>query len=205
MVNITEEKLKKILPTNKNVEELCKALNEQLPKYDIDTKNRVAAFLAQFSHESVEFTKSTENLNYSAQGLRKIFPKYFSTDAIANQYARQPQKIANKVYANRMGNGNEASGDGWKHRGLGYAQTTGKDNQSAFASYINKSLEETLQYLQTPTGSLESACFYWYRNNLNRWVDKNDFDGLSKKINGGTIGLQHRRELYNKILPILQD
>jgi putative chitinase len=200
---ITEHQLKQILPSNKNIPELCKALNNVLPRYNINTKNRIAGFLAQCGHESLDFTVLRENLNYSARGLRLTFPRYFRDDVIANQYARQPQRIANRVYANRMGNGNEASGDGWKHRGRGAIQLTGKNNYTSFSKSINKTVDETITYLETLEGAVESACWFWATNMLNRTCDRDDIMAMTRIINGGTKGLEDRINRYERAKRIL--
>lgn len=176
---------------------LDEVLLEVLPHYNITTKEQTAMFLAQCGHESAHFSTTLENLNYSAPALVKVFPKYFTTTT-AQQYARKPQAIANRVYANRMGNGDEASGDGWKFRGHGYIQLTGKNNITAFAKVINKPIDETLDYLQTPKGALEAACWYWKEHNLNRFAT--DVKACTKAINGGYNGLEDRTRLYKKLL-----
>lgn len=161
--------------------------------------------MAQCSHESAGFTVLHENLNYSAEGLNKIFPKYFikaGRDAAA--YARQPEKIANVVYASRLGNGDTASGDGWRFRGRGVIQLTGKDNYVAFGKSIDLTAAETSEYLGTTRGALESACWFWKTRGLNATADVQDIVAMTKKINGGTIGLDHRKELYAKALQVLK-
>jgi putative chitinase len=176
-----------------------------LPDYDINTPQRVAAFIAQCAHESGNFTALHENLNYRAVTLRKIFPKYFPTDELAEQYASQPNKaelIANRVYASRMGNGDEASGDGFRYCGRGLIQLTGKENYSWFAASIEIPVEEVPAYLQTFEGAVQSACWFWETNNLNQWADKGDILTLTKRINGGTIGLDDRIKHYNHALHV---
>jgi len=190
----TEEKLKKCVSRNKNVHILYESLNTVLPKYDINTVDRVAAFLAQCGHESLDFTVLQENLNYGAKGLLGLFKKYFPNEALAKEYERKPEKIANKIYANRMGNGPESSGDGWAHRGRGAIQLTGKLNYQAFANSIGLTLEDAIQYCETMDGAIESACWFWSKNKLNVIADKNDIVLLTKKINGGTIGLEDRKK-----------
>lgn len=176
-----------------------------LPKYEINTVNRVAGFIAQCSHESVGFTVLHENLNYSADGLNKIFPKYFiKAGRDANAYARQPEKIANIVYASRMGNGDTASGDGWRYRGRGVIQLTGKDNYTNFGKSIHLTAAETSDYLETKRGALESACWYWKTNGLNATADAQDIVAMTKKINGGTIGLEDRKAHFKHALEILK-
>ena len=200
---VTSDILIALAPTNKNIDIWVQAMNTILPKYDIVTPKRLAAFLAQTVHESAGFTAVRENLNYSAQGLMKTWPARFNQTNAAT-YARQPEKIANKVYANRMGNGDEASGDGWRYRGRGLIQTTGKANYTKLAQYIKKSLEETIEYCETVEGAVESACFYWASNNLNAIADTGDMAALTRRINGGVIGLADRLDKYKKTLEALE-
>jgi putative chitinase len=146
-----------------------------------------------------------ENLNYRWQSLRKIFPKYFPTDELAQEYANKSNKqeaIANRVYANRMGNGPEESGDGFRFCGRGLIQLTGRDNYTWFAASISVSVEEASEYLQTFEGAAQSACWFWETNNLNQWADKGDILTLTKRINGGTIGLDDRIKHYNHALEV---
>ena len=201
-MEITREQLVQIIPKNPYVDQWCSALNKLLPDYGIDTPQRVAAFLAQCAHESGGFVFLKENLNYKAASLRKVFPKYFPDDAIAAAYANKPEKIANRVYANRMGNGAEESGDGFKYCGRGLIQLTGKDNYTFFAASIDVPVEEASEYLQTFEGAVQSACFFWDQNNLNQWADKGDILTLTKRINGGTIGLEDRIKHYEHALHI---
>jgi putative chitinase len=192
--DFTEEKLDKCLKRNKNIPALYKALCDVLPQYEINTESRVAAFLAQCGHESVDFTILKENLNYSAQSLTKVWPKRFPTLTEAQPYHRKPEKIANKVYANRMSNGDEASGEGWLYRGRGAIQLTGKYNYSKFAADIQMTLEKTVSYIETLEGAIESACWFWSKNNLNVLADKKDVKTMTKRINGGNIGLEERKQ-----------
>jgi putative chitinase len=171
-------------------------LNQVLARFNINQPYRVRAFLSQLGHECCEFNTFEENLNYSAQGLLKTFPKYF-TPAQANQYARRPQAIANRVYANRLGNGPESSGDGWLYRGRGGIQLTGKANYAAFASYMQMSLAQVVQYMSTPEGQMMASGWFWDRNQLNRWADGQDILTITKKINGGTNGYDDRVRLWN--------
>jgi putative chitinase len=147
-----------------------------------------------------------ENLNYRPATLRKIFPKYFPTDEMANDYCSRPNKqeaIANKVYANRMGNGDEASGDGYRYRGRGLIQLTGKDNYTFFAGSLGITVEEAAEYMGTFEGACQSACFFWEQNKLNQWADAGDIVTLTKRINGGTIGLDDRIKHYEHALHVL--
>ena len=201
----TEEKLKKCLSRNKNTPALFEAFNTVLPKYEITTVDRVAAFLAQCGHESLDFTVLKENLNYGAKGLLGLFKKYFPNEALAKEYERKPEKIANRIYANRMGNGPESSGDGYAHRGRGAIQLTGKLNYQAFANSIGLSLEDAIEYCETIDGAIESACWFWTKNKLNDIADKNDIVLLTKKINGGTIGLEDRKKHWEHNKEVLAD
>lgn len=197
----------KCLPHNKQPQVWYDACHELLPKYDINTIPRVAGFLSQCQHESLDFSTLQENLNYSAQGLRKVFGKYFPTTALANAYARQPQKIANRVYANRMGNGPESSGDGWKFRGRGILQVTGRVNYAACSQAIfgDDSLLKEPDLLCVPKYAILSACWYWQKNGLNTFCDKKDIVGMTKRINGGTNGLTDRTAHWNFALKVLGD
>lgn len=172
-------------------------------KYEINSGNRVAGFLAQCSHESCDFKVLQENLNYSAEALLKVFPKYFKSKEEADKYARNPEKIANRIYANRMGNGPEESGDGYKYRGRGYIQLTGKNNYTKFAEVTGKNLDEAVDYCVSSKGALESALYYWKVNNINSYCDKDDIKGMTKAINGGFIGLEEREKKYNEYKKIL--
>lgn len=160
-------------------------------------KNRAAHFFAQTAHESGNFKAFSENLNYGAKGLRGIFGKYFPTDALAAAYERKPEKIANRVYANRMGNGDESSGDGWKYRGRGALQLTGKSNYQAFSDYIGRPDVMTNPDLVAGELCFESALWFFDRNKLWSICDQGITDAailaLTKRINGGTHGLDDRK------------
>ena len=202
-MELTQEQLQQIIPKNKYVSYWYDALRQLLPQYEINTSERIAAFLAQCAHESGGFVFIKENLNYRWQSLRKVFPKYFPTDALAQQYEKQPEKIANRVYANRMGNGPEESGDGYKFCGRGLIQVTGRENYSWFAASLQITPEEASEYMETFEGAAQSACWFWESNNLNQWADKRDILTLTKRINGGTIGLEDRKKHYEHCLHIL--
>ena len=165
------------------------------------TPERAAHFFAQTAHETGEFKLFTENLNYSAKGLQGVFGKYFPGN-LEESYARQPEKIASRVYADRMGNGNEASGDGWKYRGRGALQLTGKSNYKAFADYLNKPEILDNPDLVSSDYAFESAMFFFDRNKLwsicDKGVDAASILSLTKRINGGTNGLDHRSALTSK-------
>jgi putative chitinase len=203
---LTRDLLAELLPGNPYIDYWYSALERLLPDYDINTPQRVAAFVAQCAHESGNFRVLKENLNYKAVTLRKIFPKYFPTDAIAAQYAALPNKqeaIANKVYGGRMGNGPEETGDGFRYCGRGLIQLTGKNNYEAFAMSIETPVEEIPEYLATFEGAAQSACWFWETNNLNKWADAGDIKELTRRINGGYIGLEDRIKHYNHALHVL--
>jgi putative chitinase len=202
-MQLTIEQLKEMVHGIPYAQNWHSALTQLLPDYEINTPKRVAAFIAQCAHESGGFKFLRENLNYKAESLVKVFPKYFKDMATAQAYAKQPQKIANRVYASRMGNGDEASGDGWRYCGRGLIQLTGKDNYSWFAASIETPVEQVSEYLETFEGAAQSACWFWETNNLNQWADKGDILTMTKKINGGTIGLEDRIKHYNHALHVL--
>ena len=175
-------------------------------KFQINTPSRLAHFLAQCGHESGGFKVTQENLNYSAKGLAGIFKKYFPTEAAATPYARQPQKIANKVYANRMANGSEASGDGYKFRGRGYIQLTGRDNYTQFGKAIGEDIASNPDAVSS-NYALLSAAWFWSKNGLNKLADGGAGDtvvtSITKRVNGGTIGLPDRIKHFKEYYQLL--
>jgi putative chitinase len=206
MTVLTKDQLNELIPKNPYLNYWHDALSQLLPDYGINTPRRIAAFVAQCSHESGNFRTIKENLNYRWQTLRKLFPKYFPTDELAQRYASMSNKqeaIANRIYANRMGNGPEESGDGFRYRGRGLIQLTGKENYSWFAASLEIPVEEAAEYLETFEGAAQSACWFWETNNLNRWADTGDMLTLTKRINGGTIGLDDRIKHYKHALHVL--
>jgi putative chitinase len=204
--NFTAEKLAKLIKKNKNPTEWYEGLYEQLPKFAIVTPARVAGFVSQCQHESLDFTILTENLNYSAKGLMGIFKKYFPNEAIAKQYERKPQMIANRVYGGRMGNGDEASGDGWTFRGRGLVQLTGRSNytQCSRDLFGDDTLIENPDLVTEPDYAVLSACWFWHKNRLNDICDRGDVVLLSKRINGGTIGLADRIHHWNDAIALFE-
>ena len=175
-------------------------------KFGVNTALRLAHFLAQAGHESGGFRVTNENLNYSAKGLQGIFKKYFPSEGIALEYAKKPQKIANRVYSGRMGNGNEATGDGYKFRGRGYIQLTGRDNYTAFGKSIDVAIEENPDIVST-THALTSAAWFWSKNKLNEIADTGATDEvvtkITKRVNGGTIGLADRIKHFKEFHTLL--
>jgi len=201
-MQLTVEQLKQLLPNNQYVEQWHDALSKLFPDYEINTPQRMAAFIAQCSHESAGFTALKENLNYSAASLSRVWPSRFPPE-IAAQYAGQQERIANRAYCDRMGNGPESSGDGWKYAGKGLIQLTGKDNYTRFAESVEMNVEDVPEYLATFEGAAQSACWFWESNNLNRFADAGDIKGLTKAINGGYIGLEDRVKHYEHALHVL--
>jgi len=199
---LSEKQLAQLIPGNPYVDHWHHAMEQCLPDYDINTPRRIAAFVAQCAHESGGFRFLTENLNYRAESLVKTWPKYFNTSN-ASSYAKKPERIANRAYANRMGNGDEASGDGWRFCGRGLIQLTGKDNYQSFADSIETDINDIPDYLATFEGAVQSACWFWETNNLNKWADLGDILTLTKRINGGTLGLDDRMKHYTHALHVL--
>lgn len=198
----TQDKLAQIIPNAAyGVDVWFNELNELLPVFEINTAPRVAAFIAQTAHESGGYRALSENLNYSGDALCRVWPKHFNEEN-KEQYHRNPEAIANRAYRNRMGNGDEESGEGWAYRGRGLIQLTGKDNYSRFAAYAEMAVEQAPEYIETPRGAVHSACWFWYSNDLNTYADAGDFVGMTKRINGGTIGLEDRIKHYEEALHI---
>ena len=204
--NFTQEKFCKIL-INPEEKIWFDVMYNILPQYGINTPERVAGFLAQTCHESQDYNVLEENLYYSASGLRKTFPKYFGSAATASKYSRKPKMIANLVYSNRMGNGNVASGDGYKFRGRGPIQITGKYNYTECSKFLFKDsrlVNNPDLILTDKKICIMSACWYWSLKNINKTCDKKDVVTMTKLINGGTIGLADRKVRFNKYLLILK-
>jgi putative chitinase len=203
-MKLTKKQIEHLLHGNAQWEDWVKPIQTMLPKYGIDTADRIAMFFAQCGHESLNFKVLKENLNYSAKGLNAVFPKYFKrAGRDAQMYHRNPERIANVVYANRMGNGDTDSGEGWLYRGRGVIQLTGKNNYEAFAASVKMKLDKVVDYLGTKEGALESACWYWDTNGLNALADAQDIRGATKRINGGYNGLEDRQHHYHKALKVL--
>lgn len=201
MYKIDVQKFKKLFPGCKEPEKLCNLMDNLLAPAGIDTKERVNMFLAQCGHESGGFTRFTEGLNYSAKGLLGTFPKYFPDLKTALSYERQKEKIANRVYANRMGNGPESSGDGWKYRGFGFIQLTGKDNFNIFSKDTGIDIVTNPESIRDDLSlAIRTAIWFWNKNNLNKFADAKDILGATKKINGGTNGLEDRKKHYNELM-----
>ena len=201
-MQITQAQLLRAVPelNKKALDSFVASANQFAIPFGIDTPARVAMYLAEVFHESGYLKGTSENMNYSAQRLMQVWPSRFKTLEVANQYAHNPEKLANNVYANRMGNGNEASGDGWRFRGRGFIGLTGK----AMYAEFNKSDMCTEDVLKNPDKVADfpldqvSAMWFWEKHNLNKYADKYDIDGCSRAINGGTLGLANRAFLYRR-------
>ena len=198
----TKEQLSSVIGNNPDLDGWYEALSSILPEYEIDSPQRVAAFIAQCTHESGGFKRLKENLNYKAESLVRVFPKYFPSLDLAKQYAHDQEKIANRVYGGRMGNGDESSGDGFRYCGRGLIQLTGRNNYTKFAESIGMTVEEVPALLETFEGAVKSACWFWKTNNLNQYADAGDILTMTKRINGGTIGLEDRVKHYNHALEV---
>ena len=201
-MKLTPSQLGAMIPTNNEVEAWCEELNKALPKYDIDNPKRVAGFISQCAHESRDFTATEENLNYSQGALERVFGRYFGPGKRnAAEYARNPEKIANYVYmdeyrSKRGALGNVKEGDGWRFRGGGLKQLTGRNNYEGFAKDYDMTAEEAADWVRTKEGALASALWFWNKNNLNAIADTGDVVALTKRINGGDIGLADRQHRY---------
>lgn len=202
---IDYKKFTKMIPENTDSLSWYEEFVKNYQHYEVTNNNRIASFMAQSAHESNDFRSLSENLNYSAQRLMQVWPKRFPNSTIANKYSRNPPKLANYVYANRLGNGSEESGDGWLYSGRGLIQLTGKDNYSDFANHINKPLEDIPEFLLTTEGAMLSAFYFWKKNQLNSYADKRDIIGMTKIINGGTHGLDDRIRKFLKNIKIMQE
>lgn len=205
-MTITLQQFSRMIPTNKEPDVWYEIAMDLFPKYGITTANRIAGFMAQCGHESADFTVLEENLNYSAKRLRQVFPRYFPTDAVAKLHAGKPEQIANIVYddANRVNKiGNTQPGDGWRFRGGGIKQLTGRSNYAAFGRSIGRTAEDAADYVRTKRGAMESALWFWSTNGLNAFADKDDIVGMSKRVNGGNIGLADRKRRYANAKAIL--
>ena len=206
---LTEAQLAAMIPTNKEVGEWCVALNEMLPKYGITTDKRIASFISQCAHESMDFRVLEENLNYKEATLLRVFPRYFGPGKEnAAEYAGKPEKIANYVYMDKNRSkagalGNQKDGDGFLFRGKGLKQVTGRSNTTAFGKTVGMTAEEAAEYLMTKKGALESALWFWGSRNLNEVADTGDVVKLTKIINGGDIGLADRQARYAKAMAAL--
>ena len=208
---LTKNMLRAILNNNPKSDDWYIALEEILPKYGITTEKRIAAFIAQCAHESGDFKTLEENLNYSEDAFKKVFGRYFGTGGTkrnTKEYARNPEKIANYVYMDKYRSkqgalGNVKEGDGWKFRGRGLKQLTGRNNYDAFAKTVGMTADEAAVYVATEKGAIESACWFWDTRKLNAVADTGDIVKMTKIINGGDIGLADRQNRYKKCLTII--
>lgn len=206
---LTLKQFSDIIPTNREPKPWFDASQELFKKYQINTVNRIAGFMAQCAHESNDFRNLEENLNYSVDALNRVFPHYFGPGKRnAAEYARNPEKIANYVYMDEFRSksgalGNTQPGDGWRFRGRGIKQLTGRNNYAAFGKTVGMTAEQAAEYVATPKGAFESACWFWNRSKLNTVADADDIVRMTKIINGGDIGLADRKNRYVKAKGIL--
>lgn len=206
---LTVQQLLHILPTARTVAGVfVPALNRAMNRYEIESPVRRAAFLAQVGHESGHLRRLVENLNYSASGLASSWPTRFlapdgQPNALAQRLERQPERIANHVYANRLGNGTVESGDGWRFRGRGLIQLTGRANYRACGEAIGADLMAGPELLEQPEWAAKSAAWFWFTNGLNALADGDRFLDITRRINGGTNGITERRQLWGKAREVL--
>lgn len=201
---ITVQQLAKIMPlSGKNAERYADPLCKAMKRFGIIEPMHVAAFLAQVAHESGQLNHVVENLNYRADRLLAVFPKYFTSQQEAERFRRKPEAIANRVYANRIGNGNEASGDGWKFRGRGLIQVTGRANYAACGAGLGLPLISEPQLLELPEHAAASAAWFWWKHNLNARANDGDVRDETRVINGGTHGLTERQRHYRVALSVI--
>ena len=202
---ITDDELRRILPglpADKRAE-ILPNLQAAMDEFDINTRAREAAFIAQIAHESGGLTRFVENLNYSAQRLCQVFPKRFPSLAAAKPFDRNPEKIGNSIYANRLGNGDPASGDGFRYRGRGVIQLTGRSNYREFGKTLGIDLEGDPDTAASPAVAFRTAAAFWKSRGCNELADKGDFKGVTLRINGGLIGLDERMKLFNLAKSVL--
>jgi putative chitinase len=211
MFTISVDQLQQLIPGNRDVAEWHKYMSEIFPKYEITTVERVAGFVAQCAHESNNFRNLEENLNYSVDAINRVFPRYFGAGKQnAADYARNPEELANYVYMDknrtkRGALGNTQPGDGWRFRGRGIKQLTGRNNYTEFGKSVGMTAEQAAEYVATKQGAIESACWFWGKTNLNKFADARDVVGMSRAINGGDIGLADRTLRWNTALRVLSN
>lgn len=205
-IRVDQQLIRRVLlgypvPSDDALNAFVASFNQWNEVFKINTPLRVAAYLSQVLVESAYLTASVENLNYSADGLLKTFPKYFKSRAEAEAYARKPEKIANKVYANRYGNGNEASGDGWRYRGRGLIQLTFRSNYEEFSKYdlcTEPVLKQPDKVAEFPVNQI-AAMWFWEKNKINDPADNGDMNEVTKRVNGGSNGLATRKTIYRRL------
>jgi putative chitinase len=208
MSALTEQQLSAIMPACSDTTAWVKALNNAMTRFDITGSRRMAAFLAQIAHESGQLMRLSENLNYAAKRLMQVWPSRFPTLDKALKYEKNPEKLANYVYAGRLGNGDEASGDGWRFRGRGLIQLTGRGNYHSAGQGVGMPLEEQPELLGQPEAAALSAAWFWKSHGLNELADdqsndNEDFKTITKRINGGTVGLQARIAFWERAKAVL--
>jgi len=210
MPELTTGQLRKIMPGCKEPDSWTAALNAATARFEINSPARMAAFLSQVAHESGQLTRLSENLNYTAKRLTQVWPNRFPTQEKAQQYERNPEKLGNYIYAKRLGNGDSASGDGWRYRGRGLIQLTGRGNYRAAAQGTGLALEEQPDMLLQPGPAALSSAWFWKSHGLNELADDNnddndtqDFKTITQRINGGTVGLSERLAFWQEAKTVL--
>lgn len=199
-----EKVISSVFPRCQVTKELAYQISQKAAPFGLDTNKRIASFLAQCGHETMGFTKFEENLNYSVDAIKRVFPKYFRT-VDPTEYARNPEKLANRVYASRMGNGDEDSGDGWKYRGRGLIHITGRANYAFAAVATGKPLLDNPDLMNSDIETMVVAAMtYWNANSLSKYADADNIKGQTKRINGGYNGLESRTQIYNIVLRKLE-
>jgi len=187
---------KKVMPRNNGISKYAMTMAEAMKNFEFNTVNRIAGFLAQTAHESGQFNRIEENLNYSAERLQVVFKKYFPTEELAKKYARDKRAIASRVYGGRLGNGSEETGDGWKYRGRGLIQLTGKNNYSSCAKDMNLDILENPDMVLMPEIAVLTSIWFWDKNNINRACDTDDIVWMTRLVQGGKLGLEDRKKYY---------
>lgn len=201
-VSVTVSQLSALCPRLLSADRWCDALNKTFVKYDISNRQRVRCFLSQTIYESNYYREFAENLNYSADRLLEVFPTHFDYDQ-AQQYAHDPIRIASRAYANRMGNGDERSQDGWRYRGRGIIATTGHDNYKAFADSVAMTVQDAATYCETIEGACMSGGYFWKTHGCNALADNDQFTAITVKINGGLNGLADRKALWSTVRSVI--
>lgn len=201
---ITADELTQIMPlAGAHVQTYLDPLNEAMQEFAIDNPDRIAAFIAQLAHESAQLSRVEENLNYSAERLTQVWTVRFPSLAVALPYSHNPQRLANHVYANRLGNGDEASGDGWRFRGAGLIQLTGRENQTRCATFFRVPVPTVGDWLRSPEGAARSAAWFWWTRGLSSLADTGQFTFITRRINGALVGLDERCKFWETAKDVL--
>lgn len=199
MIKFESDFIKHLFPNTIREGDLARLFNTLLPQYEINNINRIAGFLTQSSHQSSNYIELIEKLNHNHYGLRTLYPKHFRDDTTAKIYQTSPEKIANRIYAGKFGNGDEASGDGWKFRKRGAIPLLGRDNYTEYANSFDISLEDAIKKLETLEGAIEVSCYIWKKYNVNQECDVENIENMTKLINPDLAGVENCKIIYTKI------